>query len=339
MFRILALVAATIALPAMAALPLDTVTVQAAPVEGIHVADGIVEAVRQSAISAQVPARIVEMRVRAGDHVKAGQVLIRLDSRVAADQVTASQAQAAAARAQLDAARKEYERSARLHAKRYISQAAMDQAEAQFKAAEAQARSTLAQAGLAATQSTYMTLLAPYAGIVATVAAEQGDLATPGVPLVTLYDPSQMRVVATIPEGRVPALDLARPARIEFGGASSPRRAVEAASVQVLPTADPSTHTRQVRLALPAGSVAVAPGVFARVQLPLTGKVGNTLAVPLAAVVQRPEFNAVYVVAADGRAQLRQVRLGRVTGNEVEVLAGIAPGERIAVDPIAAARQ
>lgn len=340
MFRILALVAAAIAIPAAAATsPLATVTVQPTAVRNVHVAEGVVEAVRQSAIAAQVPARIVEMRVRAGDTVKAGQVLVRLDSRVAADQVVASQAQAAAARAQLEAARKEFERSARLHAKRYISQAAMDQAEAQFKAAEAQARSTLAQAGLAATQSTYMTLLAPYAGVVATVAAEQGDLATPGIPLMTLYDPTQMRVVATVPEGRVSALDPARPARIEFAGVMGPRRSVDAASVQVLPTADPATHTRQVRLGLPDGGAPVAPGVFARVQLPLTGSAGEALAVPMRAVVQRPEFNAVYVVAADGRAQLRQIRLGRVTGDEVEVLAGIAAGERIAVDPIAAARQ
>lgn len=340
MFRILAFAAATLPLSAVAATqPLATVTVQAAPAQSVHVADGVVEAVRQSAISAQVPARIVEMRVRAGDRVKAGQILVRLDSRVAADQVAASQAQAAAARAQLEAARKEYERSARLHAKRYISQAAMDQAEAQFKAAEAQSRATLAQAGLAATQSTYMTLIAPYAGVVATVPSEQGDLATPGTPLVTLYDPAQMRVVATIPDGRVAALDLTRPARIEFAGISGSRRSVEAASVQVLPTADPATHTRQVRLALQDGGDAVAPGVFARVQLPLSGSAGTALQVPLGTVVRRPEFSAVYVVAADGRAQLRQVRLGRVAGDEVEVLAGLSPGERIALDPVAAARQ
>lgn len=340
MSRIRALLIAALAGPVLAAAaPLATFTVQATEVQNIHVAEGVVEPVRQSTIGAQVPARVVEMRVRAGDAVKAGQVLVRLDSRVAADQVAASQAQAGAANAQLDAARKEFERSERLFAKRYISQAAMDQAEAQFKAAEAQARATLAQAGLAATQSTYMTLVAPYAGVVATVSVEQGDMAAPGIPLLTLYDPAQMRVVATIPEGRATALDTKRPVRIEIAGAPADRPPLDAAAVQVLPTADPATHTRQVRLTLPPGAPAASPGTFARVQLPIVGTATDLLAVPASAVVQRPEFNAVYVVAADGRPQLRQVRLGRVHGDRVEVLAGIAPGERIALDPVTAARQ
>ena len=109
------------------------------------------EAVRQSAIAAQVPARIVEMRVRAGDTVKAGQVLVRLDPRTAADQLASSQAQVAAAQAQLEAARNDFERNRRLFEKQYISQAAMEQAEAQFKAAQAQAKATTAQAGVAST--------------------------------------------------------------------------------------------------------------------------------------------------------------------------------------------
>lgn len=340
MSRMLALVVAAIAVPALAVgPPLATVTVQPAAVANVHVAEGVVEAVRQSSISAQVPARVVEMGVRAGDVVRAGQVLVRLDSRVAADQVAASQAQAGAARAQLDAARKEYERSERLFAKRYISQAAMDQAEAQFKAADAQARATLAQAGLAATQSTFMTVVAPYAAVVATVSIEQGDLASPGVPLLTLYDPAQMRVVASIPDGRVSALDPARPVRIEIAGVATDRRPLEAVTVQVLPTSDPATHTRQVRLTLPSLSPPLSPGMFARVQFPLTGAAAEALGVPARTIVRRPEFSAVYVIGTDGRAQLRQVRLGRTSGDQVEVLAGLAPGERIALDPVAAARQ
>jgi hypothetical protein len=83
----------------------------------------------------------------------------------------------------------------------------------------------------------------------------------------------------------------------------------------------------------------LTPGTFARVQLPLAGVAASSLTVPAAAVVRRPEFNAVYVVGTDGKPQLRQVRLGRARGDAVEVLAGIVPGERIALDPVAAARQ
>ncbi len=322
-----------------AAAPLQTVTVAPAAAQRSHTAEGVVEAVRQSAIAAQVPARILEVRVRAGDAVQRGQVLVRLDARTATDQLAASQAQVAAAQAQLDAARKDYERNRRLFDKRYISQAAMEQAEAQFKAAEAQARSTTAQAGVASTQTSFTTLVAPYSGIVATVTAEVGDLASPGIAILTVYDPAELRVVAQLPESVAQHLALDRPVRIELPGGAEGPRTIDATRMTPLPTSDPSTHTRGVRLALPANTRGLAPGMFARASFPLALPEKSRLSIPTRSVVRRPEFSAVYVIDANGRAQLRQVRLGRETGDSVEVLAGLRPGDRIAVDPVAAASQ
>ncbi|MCC7328416.1 MAG: efflux RND transporter periplasmic adaptor subunit [Burkholderiales bacterium] len=319
-----------------AAAPLATHTVAADTTGRSYVAEGFVEAVRQSAIAAQVPARITEMRVRAGDTVKAGQVLLRLDPRAATDLLAASQAQAAAAQAQLDAARRDFERNRRLYEKQYISAAAMEQAEAQFKAAQAQAKATTAQVGVASTQSTFTTLTAPYAGVVASVSAEVGDLATPGAPVLTVYDPKELRVVAQLPESTVRSLAGTTPVRIVVAGGEG-SRSMEATRMDVLPTADPSTHMRQVRLTLPAGVPGLAPGMFARASFPLTQAPTARITVPQHSVVRRPEFTAVYVVGDDGRAQLRQIRLGRASGDNVEVLAGLAAGDRIAVDPVAAA--
>jgi multidrug efflux system membrane fusion protein len=318
---------------------LETVTVAATPAARTYVAEGVVEAVRQSTIAAQVPARIVEMRVRAGDTVKAGQVLVRLDPRTASDQLASSRAQVAAAQAQLDAARSDYERNRRLFEKRYISQAAMEQAETQFKAAQAQAKATTAQAGVASTQSSFTTLTAPYSGTVAGVGAELGDMASPGMALMTIYDPTELRVVAPLPESYVQVLAVDRPIRIALPGAATTPRYIDATRTTLLPTVDPATHTRQVRLALPADAKELAPGMFARAIFPLTLKDANRITVPTRSVLRRPEFNAVYVVDTDGRPQLRQVRLGRDAGVDVEVLAGLVPGDRVAVDPVAAARQ
>jgi RND family efflux transporter MFP subunit len=336
-FAVAALLGAMLA-PAAAA-PLETLVVAAAKADRTYTAEGVVEAVRQSAIAAQVPARIIEMRVRAGDPVKAGQVLVRLDPRTAADQLATSQAQVAAAQAQLEAARNDYERNRRLFEKQYISKAAMEQADVQFKAAQAQANATKAQAGVASTQSSFTTLTAPYAGIVAGVSAELGDMASPGVPVMTIYDPTELRVVAQLPESYAQNLAADRPVRITLTGGAEGPRTIDAARVTLLPTADPSTHTRQVRLTLPANAPGLAPGMFARAALPLTLAEAARITVPVRSVVRRPEFSAVYVIDAGGRAQLRQVRLGRESGASVEVLAGLQPGDRVAVDPVAAARQ
>ena len=322
-----------------AAAPLQTVTVAATIADQTYRAEGVVEAVRQSTIAAQVPARITEMHVRAGDAVKAGQVLVRLDPRTAADQLASSQAQVAAAQAQLEAARKDFDRNRRLFEKQYISTAAMDLAETQFKAAEAQAKATAAQAGVATTQSSFTTLTAPFSGIVASVNVEVGDMASPGLPVMTIYDPSELRVVAQLPESYTQNLAASRPIRIALPGTADGPRYIDATRMVLLPTADPTTHTRQVRLALPANAQGLAPGMFARAAFPLTRVESSGITVPASSVVRRPEFSAVYWIDANGRAQLRQVRLGRESGDVVEVLAGLQPGDRIAADPVAAARQ
>lgn len=335
----MAIALAAAATPPATAAEIETVVVEAGGAGSLYVADGAVEAVRQSTIASQVPGRITLLAVKAGDTVKTGQVLARIDERAAVQQAAASEAQVAAAQAQLEAARKEYERSQRLYRKQYISQAAMDQAEAQFKANQAQANATLAQARAAMTETSFHTLRAPYNGVVAGVSAEVGDMALPGKPLFTLYDPAALRVVVNLPESNASAVDRNAPVRIEFSGVPEERRWATAQRVTVLPTADPASHTVEVRLALPAGIATLAPGSFARAHLPLTvGARVGVLTIPSRAVLKRSELHAVYVAGADGRFRLRQVRLGRTAGDRIEVLAGLQAGERIALDPLAAAR-
>jgi membrane fusion protein, multidrug efflux system len=101
---------------------------------------------------------------------------------------------------------------------------------------------------------------------------------------------------------------------------------------------DAATHTAQIRVDLPAASGNLAPGMFARVWLPLPAGATLRLYVPASAVVDRAELSAVYVIAQSGRPLLRQIRLGPSRDGMVEVLSGVSAGERVALDPQAAAR-
>ena len=318
---------------------IETVAVEVSGAGETYVADGSVEAVRQSAMAAQVSGRVTVLAVKAGDAVKNGQVLVRIDERAAAQQVAAGEAQVAASQAQLDAARKEYERSRRLYQKQYISQAAMDQAEAQFKAQQAQANALSAQVRVAVTETSFHTLRAPYNGVVSGVATEVGDMALPGKPLLTVYDPSVLRVVVDLSESYAANFKRGAPVKIEIPGAPEAARWQSPRSITVLPTSDPASHTVQVRLDLSPSAGKLAPGTFVRVYLPLAGKAAGTPTIPVRAAIRRTELNAVYVADANGRFQLRQVRLGRVSGDRVEILAGLHAGERVALDPLAAAKQ
>ncbi len=299
--------------------------------------DGVVEAVRQSVIAAQVFGAVVALEVKAGDPVKAGQVLIRLDALAAEQLAAAGAAQVQAARAAQDAAAKEFARQKLLLQSNYISQAAFERAEAQYKSTQADAQAQLANAGAARTQSGFFVVRAPYAGIVADVAVVLGDMATPGRPLMTVYDPLVLRVSASVPQTVAAGLAKGLPLQIELPGSVAGR--INPTRTQLLPTVDPASHTQQVRLDLPSGLAGVTPGMFARVWLPGGNAVGGDearLSVPAQSVVRRAELTAVYVIGAEGKPLLRQVRLGRVSGATVEVLSGVAAGERVALDPQAA---
>jgi RND family efflux transporter MFP subunit len=297
--------------------------------------EGRVEAVREARIAAQVSGAVVEMKVQAGDRVRAGQVLLRIDARAAEQGASASGAQVAAARAQLDVAVSGLARQRQLYAKRYISQAALEQAEAAERAARAQVNALAAQAGAAQTQSALHVVRAPFDGVVARRDVARGDMAMPGKPLLTVYDPAQLRVSAAVPVTALGA-DLSG-ARVTLAGQAQP---ITPTDVQVLPTVDAASLTREVRADLPAG-VDAAPGLSARLLLPgapLAADGAARLYVPRAAVLRRAEMTGVYVLDSSGAPRLRQVRLGATAGDEVEVLSGLDADERVATDPQAATR-
>ena len=125
--------------------------------------------------------------------------------------------------------------------------------------------------------------------------------------------------------------------RIELPGAA--QKWIIPIRLTLLPTADPNTHTMQLRLDLPLDTRDARPGMFARAWLPMQGgNEGRRVFVPVKTVVRRAEMTGVYVVDAKGKPMLRQVRLGRTTEESIEVLAGVEAGELIATDPQAAAR-
>jgi multidrug efflux pump subunit AcrA (membrane-fusion protein) len=106
-------------------------------------------------------------------------------------------------------------------------------------------------------------------------------------------------------------------------------------STVIVPTADPRTHTTRVRLSLPVEQSGLYPGVYARAHF----SVGQArkMVIPMAAVVRRSEISGVYVIGEKDTSSFRQVRLGEPAGDGlIEVLAGISPGERVALEPVKA---
>ena len=316
--------------PAEGAIALASVELREVDVD--YTAEAVIEAVRQSTVSAQIAGRIVELRFDVGDTVKKGEVIARIDERAVSQAEAASVAQVQEAQAALANARANYERSKQLLAQKFISQAALDQAEASYKSAQARVSALLAGAGQAATERSFATVVAPYSGVVSARHVELGEMATPGKPLFTGFDPATLRVVANVPQAEVAAIQAGAKARVEV---PSLGRWVDVKSMVIVPSADPRTHTTRIRLELPVDVRGVYPGVYARAHF-VVGRALKLL-VPRAALLRRSEVTAVYVIGTDGAPRLRQVRLGEAADeSSVEVLAGLQPGERVALEPVKA---
>lgn len=298
--------------------------------------DGSLQAVRQSTIAAQVGGTVELLAVRAGDRVKAGQLLARIDARETQAGLQGAEAGVSQAQSALSLARTNAERTRELRRTGFISQAALDAAETELRAAEAglaQAQAGRAQAALA---RGFAAVTAPFDAVIQATHVEAGDLAQAGRPLATLYAPGALRAVVQVPSTQSAPARAATDARVLLPGgewAAAVRRTE-------LPVLDPVSQTYEWRLDLAAEHAArLAPGQAVRVRftgVPAPEGLASRPTVPEAAVLRRGELTAVYVVDGE-RFVLRAVRLGASRGDAgVELLAGLKPGERFALDPIRA---
>ena len=322
----------TVAVTAHAAGQIAVAPAEYREVEQTYSVDGLVEATRQSTVSAQISGRIKEINFDVGNRVSKGQVILRIDERETAQALAGSNAQVLQAQATMQNAKATYERSRQLFEQKFISQAALDKAQADYQVAKAQAAASEAGAGRASLEHGYSAVVAPYSGVVAARLVEVGEMVMPGKPLMAGFDPNEMRVVVSVPQYKLQDIGVHPKAVVEL---PSLNRWVKAVSITVQPLADARTHSTQVRVDLPANEPGVYPGMFVRAHF-VVGKV-NRLVIPVSAVLHRSEVMAVYVVDDGGGVKLRQVRLGEsTTDGAVEVLAGLNPGEKVALDPIKA---
>ena len=187
---------------ARAATPVPTVAVGAGAATGGFEIDGSVQALRQATVAAQIGGNVVTLAVKAGDRVKAGQALARIDERDAAAGLARTDASVAQADAESRNAKLAVERTRDLRSKGFVSQAALDVAETQLKAAQAGLQAAQGARSQAALARGFAAVTAPFDGVVLATHLDAGDLASPGRAVATLYAPSAMRAVVQVPASR-----------------------------------------------------------------------------------------------------------------------------------------
>lgn len=310
---------------------LATEVVQPVVVPAERELDGAIEAVNQATVSAQTSGRVAEIFHDVNDFVPAGAILMKLRSteqRAGLQQAEAARVEATAREAEVQA---RYARIRDMYERKVVAKAQLDQVAAERDAAVARLAAARAAVESAREGVGYTEVRAPYAGIVTARLVRVGEAVAPGTPLMSGLSLEKLRVNVDIPQTLVEQVRKLRKAAVYLDG-----RRIEATQVTIFPEADPATNTFRTRVDLPANAADVYPGMFVKVGF-VTGE-SSRLLVPKSAIVARSEVTAVYVVDGGGSIGLRQVRTGAAFGDRLEVLAGLAAGERVALDPVAALR-
>ena len=309
--------------------PLASVVLATAHTPLERFVDGTIEAVNQATMSAQTSGRVAEILYDVNDVVPAGAVIIRLKGTEQRAGLQGAAASLTEARARASEADANYQRISEMYQRRVVSRAQLDQATANRDAAAA--RLAAAEAGVTSAREGlgYTEVRAPYGGVVTKRLVEVGESVSPGTPLMTGISLRDLRVSTNVPQSIVARVRALKKAAVYVGD-----RRIEADRITIFPEAATPSSTFRARLDLPANALDLAPGMFVKVGL-VIGE-ADRLLVPASALVERGEVTAVYVIDAQGRVALRYVRPGHRFGESVEILSGLAAGERVALDPIAA---
>lgn len=320
-------------------------------------AGGVVRARMTAQVASRIAGDVVDMKVRPGDRIARGQVLVVLDSReldarraqTRASLATATTAIASAgaalesADARLQLARATHGRVAELRAKNSATPQELDRAVADLRAAEADVRAMAARHDEARTaeaaaeaadraadvQASFATVTAPFDGIATARLMEPGNLATPGAHLLTVETTDNYRLEVQIDERRARSLAVGDAVAVRLDS-SGEEGTLPGHVVEIARAIDPAGHAFLVKVQLPRGA-AVRSGMFARATFSAGERTG--LLVPASAILRRGQLSLVIVVDGESRARTRAVDVGLERHGVREVLAGLDRGERVIAAP------
>lgn len=331
-------------------IPVQTVLLQNVEWPVTYEATGTVKARKAASLSSRLMGYIREIRVEPGDRVRAGQLLVTIDSRdldSAVRQAQAAEAEArsavaeaengiAAARAQLGLAQATFKRMETLHQQTSISDQEFDEAQARLRTAQASlemaqskraqvdARIAQAKQGVesAGVMQSYNQIHAPFAGVVTEKQAQTGQLATPGTPLLTLEQTGGYRLEAPVEESLLGSIRAGQKVKVALDAYG---QTLDARVDEIVPAVDAQSRAFLVKASLPAAPN-LQSGMFGRLLVARAGR--QAAVVPVDAIVQRGELQSVFV-AENGVARMRMVTVGSRREGMAEILSGLSAGERV----------
>lgn len=286
---------------------------------------GKIQAANSTDLSTRMMGYVKKVHVNVGDKVRKGQLLVSInntDLEAKKGQVNAGIIQAKAA---FKNAEKNYNRFKNLFASNSVTQKEMDDMTANYQMAKAGLESANQMKNEINAQFTYSNITAPFSGVITSKNVENGDMANPGMPLISLETPKVFEVIAMVPETEISEIDNGTDVNVLVKSIDT---TVKGKVTEVSTSAKNTGGQYLVKVALEKTDANILSGMFSTVQFPVEKKVKSELVlIPTKAVVKNGQLSGVYTVSESNTAILRWLRLGRTYGNEVEVLSGLNADE------------
>lgn len=293
----------------------DSVSVVTAKVESRQLSlpkvyTGNLEGEKQANIVSQLAERIVDIPVKVGDYVKAGQVIVRLDKGGLTSQFYQSQSNLQNAQRNLDRTKALFESGAVSRQALDLLQTAYDIAKANFNAARSAVEITT-----------------PISGVVANVRLNIGDFTSPGTPIVTVATISELKLIMSIGEADMPYVSVGK--NVKIYSELNPSITANGKITEIARSADPTTRTFQIKASFGnAKNSWFKPGMFAKAEMDLSTPAAVAV-IPREAVIYSDQGPKVYVIS-QGKAESRNVKLGLQNDKFIEVTGGLKPEEVVA---------
>lgn len=301
--------------------------VHPAQVDEYYETSGTVRAKTISVIASRVMGTVTSVKVKEGDRVHAGQVLMTIDDRDVAQRVKAAEKTVEAAKQNKSLMDITYQRYKNLHDEKAISQQEIDQIETQKKVSDMEYERAKAMLAEAQIYHGFTRISAPTSGVVTGKKIELGSMAVPGIPILTIEDNSYFRIEANVDERLSGKLKIGMPVDVII---DSIGQEAKGRITEIIPAVDPMSRTFLIKIDLKMPSLKT--GLYGKVLIP-EGK-REAILVPQKAIVEKGQLVGVYVVDDKGVITYRLIKAGKKYGEQIEVLSGLNGGEKIIVDGV-----
>ncbi|WP_233525741.1 efflux RND transporter periplasmic adaptor subunit [Chitinophaga silvisoli] len=294
---------------------------------------GQVEAAESANISTRIMGFITRINVKVGDKVSKGQLLATISNQDILAKRAQTEAMITAAEAAYKSAQKDYERFTTLYKQQSATAKELDNISLQYTSARSSLERARQMRNEVNATLNYTSLTAPFAGVITQKLADAGSMANPGMPILTLEQSGSYQVSAAVPENAILQIHQGSAATINI---SAVNKTFTGTIAQISQSSQFSGGQYIIKLDIPdQEKKQLLAGMYANVSIPIQKAPANPyndqVLVPLSCIEHKNALTGLYTVGNNNTALLRWVRLGKVEGNQVEVLSGLAAHEQFIV--------